>query len=156
MDKNTHPYFVPNDTQGSRRETAVLLVGTADEYDIPQREIASTRDGFRISEKVAIALGYVDEDGEDTSDGEIDGGQSDARSAQGVTVGQDSDAADGDEVESYADWERNDLLAEVARRNLVTEDKKTATLVAALENDDEAVAALDDANADQPTDPDAL
>lgn len=56
MDTKTHPYFVPDNTEGNRQETAVLLVGTAREFDIPQREIASTRGGYMISERVFEAV----------------------------------------------------------------------------------------------------
>ena len=56
MDIKSHPYFVPADTEGTRQETAILLVGTAREFDIPQREIASTRGGYMISERVFEAV----------------------------------------------------------------------------------------------------
>lgn len=56
MDAKTHPYFVPNDQEGSRQETAVLLVGTAHEFEIPQREIASTMGGFNITQRVFDAV----------------------------------------------------------------------------------------------------
>lgn len=62
MDKSTHPYFVPDDTQGSRRETAILLTGTATEFGIEQREVAATQGGFRISENVYKALGWDEDD----------------------------------------------------------------------------------------------
>lgn len=48
--------FVANDAAGTRKETAILLVGTAREFDIPQREIASARTGFYISERLAEIL----------------------------------------------------------------------------------------------------
>lgn len=164
MNKTTHPYFVPNDTQGNRRDTAALLVGTATEFNIPQREVATTQDGFRISENVAKALGWTDEDG----DGEVDPAQSDPRTAQGQTVfdaqpdaessddvlvdGDDEDnvlADPEDEVAPYDEWEYNDLKAEIARRGLDTEDQKAATLAAALTADDAAVDA-------EPSDDDTL
>jgi len=46
--------FVPNGE--SRRETAILLVGTADEYGIDQRSIRSVSGGFYISEELADVL----------------------------------------------------------------------------------------------------
>lgn len=60
MNKKSHPFFVPDGD--SRQDTAVLLVGTADEYGIDQRNIRAARGGFRISQSVADALGL------DTSD----------------------------------------------------------------------------------------
>jgi hypothetical protein len=62
MNKDTHPYFVPDDTNGSRRQTAAALVGTATENDIPQREVFATRGGFNISERMYEAMGWADED----------------------------------------------------------------------------------------------
>lgn len=61
MNKTTHPYFVANGD--SRQETAVLLVGTAREFGIDQRDIAAVPGGFRISEKMANVL-Y--DEGQDT------------------------------------------------------------------------------------------
>lgn len=40
----------------SRRDTAVLLVGTADEFGIPQREISAVDGGFEISDALAAVL----------------------------------------------------------------------------------------------------
>ena len=45
--------FIPEDTMGSRRETAVLLVGTAREYGIPQRAILSASGGYWITKELA-------------------------------------------------------------------------------------------------------
>lgn len=59
----THPNWVPDATMGSRKDTAVLLVGTATEFGIPQRDIASTRGGFYISDRLAELV--YDEAGED-------------------------------------------------------------------------------------------
>lgn len=56
MDRTTHPNFVPDNTAGSRQETAVLLVGTADEFGVPQRDIASTQGGYWISDTLADVL----------------------------------------------------------------------------------------------------
>lgn len=56
MDRSTHPFFVPASLAGSRHETAVLLVGTAREFDIPQRDIASTYNGYYISEALVAVL----------------------------------------------------------------------------------------------------
>lgn len=47
--------FVPNGE--SRHETAVLLVGTADEFGIDQRSILPAAGGFHITEEMAEALG---------------------------------------------------------------------------------------------------
>jgi len=54
--------FVPNGD--SRKETAVLLVGTADEYGIDQRSIKTTPSGFLITKELADIL--YDEDDSDT------------------------------------------------------------------------------------------
>lgn len=59
-------YHVPT-TRANREETAVLLVGTAEEYGIPQSDIRAVFDGFLISERLALLV-YNDED----EDGEPD------------------------------------------------------------------------------------
>lgn len=46
--------FVPNGE--SRRETAILLVGTADEFGISQDSIRATASGFFITEELADVL----------------------------------------------------------------------------------------------------
>lgn len=56
MDRTTHPNFVPSDAAGSRKETAVLLVGTAREFGVSQQDIASTHNGFWISDALADVL----------------------------------------------------------------------------------------------------
>ena len=61
MDKTTHPFFVPDGD--SRQQTAVLLVGTAREFGIPQREVAAVRGGFRISAALADVLYDEDQQG---------------------------------------------------------------------------------------------
>lgn len=48
------PVFVPNGY--SRRETAVLLVGTAEEFGLSQRGIAAVAGGFYITEELAGIL----------------------------------------------------------------------------------------------------
>ncbi len=52
----SHPVFVQNDTAGTRQDTAVLLVGTAREFDISQQDIQSTQGGFWITEALADVL----------------------------------------------------------------------------------------------------
>lgn len=49
-----HSAFVPNGD--SRRDTAVLLVGTATEYGIDQHSIKVVQGGFRITEELADVL----------------------------------------------------------------------------------------------------
>jgi hypothetical protein len=49
-----HTVFVPSGD--SRRDTAVLLVGTAREYDIDQHSIKMVQGGFRITEELADVL----------------------------------------------------------------------------------------------------
>lgn len=59
-----HPVFVANDTAGTRRDTAVLLVGTAREFKIHQRAIQSTHNGYWITDELADVLydeGVTDE-----------------------------------------------------------------------------------------------
>lgn len=46
--------FVPNGE--SRLDTAILLVGTADEFGISQRDIQTTPAGFYISEELDAVL----------------------------------------------------------------------------------------------------
>lgn len=53
--------FVPDGE--SRQDTAVLLVGTARDYDIPQRSIKATVGGFYITEALADVI-YEDAPGE--------------------------------------------------------------------------------------------
>ncbi len=48
-----HTVFVANDTVGSRKDTATLLVGTAREYNINQRSIRSTTSGYWITDELA-------------------------------------------------------------------------------------------------------
>lgn len=56
MTTASHPVFVPADTAGTRKETAILLVGTAREFDIPQRSIQPMYGGFRITDALADVL----------------------------------------------------------------------------------------------------
>jgi hypothetical protein len=49
-----HTAFVPNGD--SRKDTAVLLVGTAAEYGIDQHSIKTVSGGFRITEELADVL----------------------------------------------------------------------------------------------------
>lgn len=63
MNSKTHPFLVPSDAYGTRQETAVMLVGTAREFGIDQRDIASTYNGFRISQALSDVL-YEEEEGE--------------------------------------------------------------------------------------------
>lgn len=56
MSRLTHPHFIPSDAAGDRRSTAILLVGTAQEKDIDQRDIATTHTGFFVTDAIADAL----------------------------------------------------------------------------------------------------
>lgn len=49
-----HTAFVPDGD--SRKDTAVLLVGTAEEYGIDQSSIKAVQGGFRITEELADVL----------------------------------------------------------------------------------------------------
>lgn len=100
MNKTTHPYFVPNGDD--RKQTAVLLVGTADEYGIDQREIRTARGGFRISENVANALGLDGAEPEPEADGpepEADGAEPEADGAEPEPETETETEADGAEPE---------------------------------------------------------
>lgn len=52
---NGYTVFVPDGA--SRRETAILLVGTAEEFDLDQRSIKAALGGFYISDELADLLG---------------------------------------------------------------------------------------------------
>lgn len=71
--------FVPNGY--SRKETAILLVGTADEYGIDQRAIRAVLGGFFVSDELADVLG------EDAEADEI----------------EESEEPEADEAEAYFD-----------------------------------------------------
>ena len=43
-------HFIPNGFLGSSRDTAVLLVGTASEFEIDQHDIVKTQGGYNISD----------------------------------------------------------------------------------------------------------
>lgn len=99
-----HSVFVPNGD--SRRDTATLLVGTAEEFGISQKSIRSTSKGFFITEELADK---VYEDG-----------------------APEAEEAEESEDSVYEDWDYQDLKAEVAKRDLKVKDQKTETLIAAL------------------------
>lgn len=65
---NRHPHFVPNNTAGSKTETAVLLVGTADEFGISQSDIVMVSGGYRITEALADVLYEESNDEPDSGD----------------------------------------------------------------------------------------
>jgi hypothetical protein len=132
MNTTTHPFFIEDGE--SRQETAILLVGTAEEAGIDQRDVRATRGGFRITQAVADALGL------DTSE-DADSEPIDPATVSGNDAEPDADAdADADDAEpetvDYSEWDYADLKAEVAKRDLDTEDRKSDTLVAALTADD--------------------
>lgn len=54
VNKTTHPFFIENGAD--RAQTATLLVGTADEFGIDQRDICAVQGGFRISAALADIL----------------------------------------------------------------------------------------------------
>lgn len=101
MNKTTHPFFISNGED--RKETATLLVGTADEYDIDQRDIRMVRGGFRISEALADALGLDTSDEDETEDWdnqdapEPEGGHPDVLTGQVAVSGNEPETI-GDEV----------------------------------------------------------
>jgi hypothetical protein len=66
------PNWVADDAAGNRQNTAVLLVGTAKEYNLTVRHhISSTRGGFYITDDLADLL-EDSEDGEDTKDEDVE------------------------------------------------------------------------------------
>lgn len=109
--------FIPNSHQGSRRDTATLLIGTAEEHGIDKRSIKATSRGFNIPDELAELLGVEAPEAEVVDETEED-----------------------EDVPPYDEWEYNDLKSEVATRGLDTEDHKKNTLVAALVADDVAQA----------------
>lgn len=96
----THPHFVPNGE--SRRDTAVLLVGTAREFGIDQRSIRSSYGGFWITDEVKEALtGVFDkEDADMASLSLMTPGQSDEQAEDDVL---DAEAPEGREIEPDED-----------------------------------------------------
>lgn len=68
MTKTSHPYFIANGD--SRKDTATLLTGTAEEAGIDQHDIQATPSGFNITEAVYQAV-YGDDQPE-TETGEND------------------------------------------------------------------------------------
>lgn len=67
-----HTVFVANDTAGTRKDTAILLVGTAREFNISQQDIASTYSGFWITEELA-SLVYDETDGDEVEEQVVSG-----------------------------------------------------------------------------------
>lgn len=55
-------YHVPT-TRENRKETAILLVGTAAEYGLPQADIKPVYDGFLITEELMLVV-YPDDEAE--------------------------------------------------------------------------------------------
>lgn len=60
---NEDVYFVPNGD--SRKETAILLVGTAEEFGLPQSDIRAVRGGFHITKALADKITEEDADAGD-------------------------------------------------------------------------------------------
>jgi hypothetical protein len=62
IDTTTHPYFVPDGE--SRKDAAILLVGTADEAGLDPNSVVAVPGGFRVSQEVSDLLDglepYVD------------------------------------------------------------------------------------------------
>jgi len=48
--------FVPNADFGSRKDTAIVLLGTAADHGINPRTIKAVNSGFEISEELAAVL----------------------------------------------------------------------------------------------------
>lgn len=60
---NRHPHFIPDSHAGSRKDTAVLLVGTAREFGIDQHSIKAVQgSGFRITQELADVLYHESDD----------------------------------------------------------------------------------------------
>lgn len=75
------PHFVPDATMGSRKDTAVLLVGTAREYGIAQRAILAAHGGFWITDELAAIV--YDED----EQAEVSGNETEAETSTTETSG---------------------------------------------------------------------
>jgi hypothetical protein len=72
---STHPHFIPADYAGSRKDTAVLLVGTAREFGIDQHNIRRTGSGYTITDRLLdVLIEQSDEDsGEQSGEVEVSG-----------------------------------------------------------------------------------
>lgn len=73
MDIETHPFFIEDN--GDRQGTAILLVGTADEFGVDQRSIRAVRGGFRITQELADILASEADEDEDEKSEEPEGSQ---------------------------------------------------------------------------------
>lgn len=65
-----HTHFVPNGD--SRKNTAILLVGTADEYGIGQESIRAVGAGFYITEELASIISEDTAEAEPKADSKSD------------------------------------------------------------------------------------
>lgn len=129
MTTDTHPHFVPNGD--SQRDTAILLVGTADEFGIDQRAIKSSREGFYITTELADVLGESPEEVlADPSEDPATPAEAPA-DADPEADAQDSEPEDDEDDEGFdpADHDIDGVKA------FVTENPETATAVLGLEQD---------------------
>lgn len=62
--------FIPANTAGSRKDTAVLLVGTATEYGLDQHSILAAQGGFWITPELAD-LAFEDDAAYDPNDHKV-------------------------------------------------------------------------------------
>lgn len=51
-----HPHFIADSLGGSRKDTAILLTGTAREFHVHQREIKAVQGGFRVTQNMHDVL----------------------------------------------------------------------------------------------------
>lgn len=144
MDSDSHPYVIDANAEGSARETAVLLVGTAVEYDLDPatdiQRITRPEPGFRITEALAEALGSDLDEADSADEVPVPAPEPDL-SGNKQPLAPDHDIHGEPVEDAYADWDYADLKAAVKTRGIDTEDQKQATLIAALKADDETLAA---------------
>lgn len=165
MDSNSHPYVIDADAEGSTRETAILLVGTATEAGLDPsvdiQRITRPSPGFRITEALAEALGgSLDEEPAPTPDeaesitltGDGTGVAAPAPetdlSGNKQSLAPEHDIHGAPTSVAYQDWAYGDLKSAVSTRGIEVENQKTETLIAALVADDAENADLDAAAAE--------
>jgi len=127
--------FVPDGD--SRQDTAVLLVGTADEYGIDQRAIRAASGGFYVTDEVYDAVfgeGSADEEAEDEQ-AQVDAVNAAAEDAgsEPADEGEDEDEDEDVTVPDYDAWDYADLKKAVAEREIEVADQRKETLVSALQ-----------------------
>lgn len=114
--------FVPNDTFGDRKSTAVALTGAADEYGISQRAVKTTPRGFDITEELAALVFESD----------------DAQSEADLLATEDAEREERDRLAAEQEAEERERL-----------EREEAERLAQEQADAEALAAQEQAEADR-------